>query len=208
MKTKITEKIKKLLALSDSPNKNEAEAALKKALLLMGRHSIADEDLKERKYHELLLWEGQRLHPCMVPVLIVVSEFNVLVIKSRGRIRIFGTTENLEIARYVFEYLCQTFKTLSYKNKITYTSGYYMGLKDSILKTLRSAKEQIQEEGLVLVDEHDAVKEWYQKEYGAKVSAHRCSFNSDQRDLGREHGKNIRINPAIKEKQTETLRLE
>lgn len=41
------DKIKKLLALAESPNENEAQAALLKARQLMAEHKIGEADLEE-----------------------------------------------------------------------------------------------------------------------------------------------------------------
>ena len=41
------EKIKKLLALAESPNEHEAKAALLKARQLMAEHKIAEAELKD-----------------------------------------------------------------------------------------------------------------------------------------------------------------
>ena len=48
------DKIKKLLALAESPNENEAQAALLKARQLMAEHKIGEADLEEPEDKEHL----------------------------------------------------------------------------------------------------------------------------------------------------------
>lgn len=48
------DKIKKLLALAESPNENEAQAALLKARQLMAEHKIGEADLEEPEDKEIL----------------------------------------------------------------------------------------------------------------------------------------------------------
>lgn len=48
------DKIKKLLALAESPNENEAQAALLKARQLMAEHKIGEADLEEPEDKEVL----------------------------------------------------------------------------------------------------------------------------------------------------------
>lgn len=49
MAINIKDKIAKLLALAESPNENEAKAALLKARELMAEHKLRPEDVKKAK---------------------------------------------------------------------------------------------------------------------------------------------------------------
>ena len=54
MATNIKDKIAKLLALAESPNENEAKAALLKARELMAEHKLRPEDVKKAKNDQSL----------------------------------------------------------------------------------------------------------------------------------------------------------
>ncbi len=45
----ILEKIKKLIALSESPNESEAAAALSKVQVLLAKHDLTMTDIKQKK---------------------------------------------------------------------------------------------------------------------------------------------------------------
>lgn len=54
MATNIKDKIAKLLALAESPNENEAKAALLKARELMAEHKLRREDVKKAKKEKVI----------------------------------------------------------------------------------------------------------------------------------------------------------
>ena len=54
MATNIKDKIAKLLALAESPNENEAKAALLKARELMAEHKLRPEDVKKAKKEKVI----------------------------------------------------------------------------------------------------------------------------------------------------------
>ena len=62
MATNIKDKIAKLLALAESPNENEARAALLKARELMAEHKLRPEDVKRPKGKGHPQGPGHHLH--------------------------------------------------------------------------------------------------------------------------------------------------
>ena len=74
------EKIKKLLALAESPNEHEAKAALLKAKELMAEHKLSELDVKDTGKKEVkeVLLEGMqastRHNPWIIPLSTVIGE--------------------------------------------------------------------------------------------------------------------------------------
>jgi len=108
-KEKMVEKIKKVMALTSSSAKGEAETALKKAQELMLKYNI--ENLDKRQAEEYLFRPVGPLYK-NVPNYIrdlasTVSEYyfvkHILCWNGRNRyFEFFGTKENLDIAEYIF----------------------------------------------------------------------------------------------------------
>lgn len=73
------DKIKKLLALAESPNEHEAKAALLKARQLMAEHKIAEAELKDVEKQEVReVWTditcSKRRNPWVVHLSAVIGE--------------------------------------------------------------------------------------------------------------------------------------
>jgi len=116
---KVVDKVKKLMALGESPNKNEAERALKKAYELMTKHNIKnihDENSSQFNYRPIGIKCGKRTPSFMYDIGRIVDDFYyVKYIRSHhydGRtggtykhFEIFGKPENLDLAEYVWHFL-------------------------------------------------------------------------------------------------------
>ncbi|HUU87426.1 MAG TPA: DUF2786 domain-containing protein [Candidatus Glassbacteria bacterium] len=116
---KIVDKVKKLMALGESPNKNESERALSKAHELMRKHNI--DNLKEEREYEFTVRPigislGKRTPNYMYSIGRIVSDFYfVKYISSyhfdenkwvnQRHFELFGKPENLDLAEYVFHFL-------------------------------------------------------------------------------------------------------
>lgn len=73
------DKIKKLLALAESPNEHEAKAALLKARQLMAEHKIAEAELKDVEKQEVKdirtdITCSKRRNPWIIPLSAVIGE--------------------------------------------------------------------------------------------------------------------------------------
>ncbi len=111
-------KIKKLLALAESPNPHEAEAAMLKAHELIARHNI---DLlaldRKRRFVSALVGSPALRHPRDRYTLAnLIQDFYFVqgvwvpaYVMERGKmgrvLEVSGTSENVEMASYVFDYI-------------------------------------------------------------------------------------------------------
>jgi hypothetical protein len=110
MNPEIVEKIKKLLRLGQSGNPHEAELALSRAFELAARHRIDMSALDLDEESERLVHEyfhiGHRVTFLRQRVLnIVVKFFNVQVCITHPRVVLVGTSADIAIAWYVYEFL-------------------------------------------------------------------------------------------------------
>ena len=175
--TDIIEKIKKLLRLSRSSNRHEAELALARALELARQHAIAidtlnpDDAVREKQTtHRDTAAEARLSYDKRYALAIVRHFFRVSTVEVqclrewRGRQRfgvkvIFvGTRSEIEISIYVFGFLVAHFARCwrkvqgKFRNRQAFVHGMYLGVW-SKLEELRESEPKGME--LVLAG-HDA----------------------------------------------------
>lgn len=110
------EKIKKLLALAESPNEHEARAALLKARELMAEHKIKEEDLQDTANRKVNIVKtkhtcSKRKNPWVVDVATVIGEnyccqavYSHKYGKQTNTIEFIGLDEDIDICIMVFNY--------------------------------------------------------------------------------------------------------
>lgn len=160
----VISKVKKLLALSESPNEHEARSALAKAQALMLEHELSmaeveSYDPEAGKYEEQVVREGSPIMPYethfaggVIQEFFFVEVFTRTVRSERTeRLLFFGKPGNVETARHVFEYLAQTFRRLwdEFRTEHGLTSkearSFYAGLVDGLTAKLRAERRQQKE---------------------------------------------------------------
>lgn len=116
MATNIKDKIAKLLALAESPNENEAKAALLKARELMAEHKLRPEEVvkadKVKVIREVLdVTCTAMTNPWAVSLSAIIAEhYCCRAYRNRGagcktnRIGLVGLEEDFEIAKRIFLY--------------------------------------------------------------------------------------------------------
>jgi len=159
-KEEVTEKIRKLLALSYSPVEAEAKLALAKARELMMKWTVEEYELQngqKTEFVEITLFKGEK-RPFKIKLItsILQSYFNVKTLtyneRYKKRIICFGTRSSTEFAVYVFSYLSEIFDSLWSQNRVlfnlneTYKKRYFMGLAEGFMDYLKSQIRHAQEE--------------------------------------------------------------
>lgn len=115
-------KIKKLLALSESPNENEAYAAAQKVQLLISAHGLEQADLKtveagseldEPLVNEVIEHMGQRVAAWKFSLLGAICRANYCKCLGGGQhgIRALGRRTHVEICRSYYHYFVQVVET-------------------------------------------------------------------------------------------------
>src|SRR5690606_29070704 len=128
--SRVLERIAKLLALAESPNLNEAQAAMSAARRLMLKHNIAQATQASAgryAFRHIGRPTGRRSPAERVLGVILSEHFFVEVIwvpvwrplegKRGSVIEACGTLENLEIAAYVYDFLLHTSERLWLEHK-------------------------------------------------------------------------------------------
>lgn len=212
MNTELLEKIKKLLSLAQSDNEHEAKLASSKALELLTKHNLSMQEVEfvGLDYSEEVLDEGKRVSPESKFIDSILNKhFNVftLQVKRKGSytLKILGDKTNTEIARYMYLFLNDTFKTLfkQYRKSTGATASsrqsYYMGLYKGFCQQMEDAKNKVEfEKGLVWAGDPGLNKFFKDKYPNAGYSnSYVNTKDMAAQSAGYEHGKNIRVHKGI-----------
>ena len=171
---KVIAKIQRLLALAQSDNEHEAEAAMAAAQRLMLKHNIALGQRVGAAYAWRHLGEITERRPSYTKLLaailtrhffveaVWVDTFDPAEGKTGTVLEILGTPENLEIAAYVWDFLLRAAEGQWQAHKrakgIRADGGrraYFNGLMVGFREKLDAQKQQHQTEGLVWVGDPD-----------------------------------------------------
>ena len=220
-KEAILKKIKKLMALAGSPNENEARIASEKAQELMVRHQLSVQTIEatDLDYDDECIDQANKMtkeHSFILSILrehffvktYIQRKYEGLHEKSmrakyKIHIKMVGTPTNVAVARYVYEYLMQTYKGLwkTYKTDFqrpeSAKTSYYAGLTLGIKAHLKEVQKKVETEtGMVLVDDTGLVKKM--KEMGLrKGKSSSYNHSATDQDAGHEHGKKVSIARAL-----------
>lgn len=222
-KGKVAERIARLLALAESPNVHEAEAAMAAAQRLLLKHNI---ELREARAAQGYTWKhfgaptGRTTEAQRVLSIIITKHFFVEAIwvpvyrplegKRGSVLEVIGTPENIEIAEYVHGYLVETAERLWREHKSeqgirgnrdrrTFLAGVMSGMRD---KLAREAKRSA-DAGLVWVADGD-LETWFRRRHPhVRHVRYAGQQRSEAYAHGREAGQKIVIHRGMKDRATE-----
>jgi predicted SprT family Zn-dependent metalloprotease len=171
--SRLVEKVARLLALAESSNRHEAEAAAAQAQRLMLKHNLdVQKDARGYAFRHVGRPTGRVIESERLLAMILGKHFFVEVIwvpvyrplegKRGSVLEVCGTSANLEIAEYVHQFLTHTAERLwadhkrargipGDRDRRTYLAGVMAGFAE---KLGRQAKQHA-EEGLVWVKDAD-----------------------------------------------------
>jgi hypothetical protein len=223
-KEEVILKIRKLLALTESPNEHEANAAMCKVQDLLTKYHLSMLDLNKSdkgenggggpKYWEtaIQLPKGYTILQRYV-VTILVNHFYVEVLtpaltKDSCAITIVGEDHNIEIAYYVYHSLIKQFIYLwndSLENKETTLSDYQgvlLGMYTGLNKKLESEKQVTLAESKALTvasdDLHSFVLKKAQNKAGHPFSPDKTLIDGTAFALGKKLGASMSVAAGIK----------
>ena len=215
---KVGERIARLLALAESPNVHEAEAAMAAAQRLLLKHNI---ELRGARSAQGYAWRhlgeatGRTTEAERVLSLILGKHFFVEAIwvpvyrpllgKRGSVLEICGSPENVEIAEYVHGYLVQTAGRLwmehkalhgifSNRERRTFLAGVMTGMSD---KLSREAKKS-ESAGLVWVADGDLDTFFRHRHPHVRHVRYAGQRRTDAYAHGREAGQKIVIHKGVK----------
>ncbi len=222
----LLDSIRRLLALSASPNEHEARSALAKAQELMLRHNIAMADVEaagrpsdrwtDRPVHQA----GRNKPAWLAPLSQVVARFFFVEIWNRrerhldgrfvNRTFVFGEPTNVEIARYVFGFLAEVFPDLWRRHARATGSPrrlaveYYLGLSEGLAAKLTRDRQAAARDGgsgaLVLLQRQ--LTQRFGETHPALRKQHRCLKVGGTFFDGLSAGRQIEVRRAISDRHS------
>jgi hypothetical protein len=224
---KIVERIARLLALAESPNRHEAEAAMAAAQRLMLKHNLdAARAAAARSYRFVHLGRptGRVLEHERLVAMILGKYFFVEAIwipayrplegKRGSVLEICGTRANLAIAEYVHGFVHQTADRLwrehrraqaiaSNRDRRAYLAGVMTGFAD----TLARQDVKSRGEGLVWVGDGNLARYFRKRHPHIRHVRHAGQRRTDAWSHGREAGRKIVLHRPVQSAATSRGRL-
>lgn len=228
----ILKRIQKLLGLANSDNENEAKLATARANELLIKHNLTLQEVKDVQFTygtKDLEKTGLTLKPYQKMIAsILMDYFFVRAVVSKkhvgfssgqwGRakaqyekvIQLVGTTENCEIASYIFSYLNSAYPRLwkEYQDRTGEGAkgkySYYLGLSSGITKMLKETRWKVESETGLVVQKDKNLEDHMKKKYGNSSYGgdSKSDINGDVYRDGVEDGKNITLRKPIESETT------
>ncbi|KAB3535652.1 DUF2786 domain-containing protein [Alkaliphilus pronyensis] len=217
MNAKIVEKIKKLLALSESSNEYEAQLSMLKAQELLVRHKLSLKEVRESKIYDSKIKEKvskvsftKAKWKAQLAKLIADNFGCYCYFKTRRThtIAFFGRDEDIDICNIVLEYAVDCIdskvKRLRYiQVRDGYSTkglenDYALGFINGLQKKYEEQKRVNQDWGLILVKDREVVEAHSQINFKKRININ-TSFRgfSDVYYEGCEDGKKFSIADKI-----------
>lgn len=214
---KILSRVKLLLALARSPNEHEAANAMRMANKYLLKYNLELADVgTPRNYSTRYLGRctGRVQEYEYTLAHILQEHFFVCVIWTNSydpfrnvagrKLQISGTSENLEIAEYVYNYVMSLSKRLwaahrrecreAGGTKLQYLAGLLRGLHEKLDSQRRELKEEL---GLVWLGD-SALKEYFRYLYPRTIKCGGYGVTRGERyEAGLEDGRKINIHKGI-----------
>ncbi len=224
---RIVERIARLLALAESPNQHEAEAATVAAQRLMLKYNLdVRRDAKSRGYAFRHLGtptgrvtESERLLAMILSrhffvEVIWVPVYRPLEAKRGSVLEVCGSSSNLEIAEYVYDFMRNTAGRLWSEHKVehgirgnrdrrTYLAGVMAGFAEKLAKDARRHRE----EGLVWVRDADLSGYLRARHPHIRHVRHTGAQRNEAFSHGRQAGQNIVLHRGVRGAAVERGRL-
>ena len=218
---KIISRVQKLLKLAQSQNAHEAKLATAKANQLLLQYNLQQihNDQKEEDAVVDRVYQAPRSNAKMSAMYSILKSFYVKPVYSQGEGEVFlevlGDRANVEIARYVCDFLDGELDRLWLKQKKDNPSIKGLAAKNSFIKGVaegyhlkmqevkKSFATQDQKSLMILTQ---SLQRKTDMAYG-KLGSRRTNSHEDLNSklLGISAGKNLSINPALKKESSHAL---
>jgi hypothetical protein len=224
-------RIKKLLALAESKNRFEADAAMTKAHELIARHNIElNRHEDKRDFLSIFIGQPALRHPRedyhLANLLqdyyfisgIWVSAYVIGKGKMGRVLEISGTVQNLKIAEYVHDFIIQFIdaqwrqynrqKRMNRFRKTDFAAGIIEGFRDKLESSV--VKKKKKKDIFALIQKGDPqLANYFKFKYPHTASVKKTALHQDARIIrdGKKLGKKLVIARGICEKKTGRVRL-
>ena len=209
----VLRKVKKLMALSSSSNKNEAEQAMIKSQELLLKHNIETKHLASSDEDKVFLkriMKQPKKTSKMMAIARILEAFFVSVVFSRTLegtyLEILGSKVNLQIAEYVADVLDKKLDDLwdqiKHEHKLkglTAKNSFFLGIAIGYCKKIQALKTSYPTaitQNLIVVEKNlEKAKALVYKRLSHSSGTSR--YCETAASLGKQAGTSLNINPAI-----------
>ncbi len=213
--------VRKLLSLADSPNEHEAQVAVQKARRLLVKYNIDLVNLDaERRFESRIVGEVKGRHTSAEIWLSAIlnrfffveaiwsQSYDAVNDRSGTRLQIYGTSQNLDMAGYVYGYLNGLLPQLwdTYQEREGLSGNrerqrYYTGVLEGFHAKLTEQEGQLERDH-ALVWMGDAALKSYYRHINPNVHTRYGGGGrrNDVYDAGVEEGRNVNIHRPVREK--------
>ncbi len=207
----IFRKVQKLMALSASSNKNEAELAMIKSQQLLMKHNLDSKYIgEEEKIVLKRIMKQKKTDAKMEAISRILQTFFVNVVYNRGSgftyLEILGSEVNVEIAEYVASVLqAELDKLWSQAQRESFLRGavaknsFFRGLAKGYCNKIQALKREYTSDvtrSLMVIEKQltEAKEMVYPRLITSKSSRSHCREASQ---IGEQMGRQLNINPAL-----------
>jgi len=215
-KEKIVDKIRKLLALSESSNEHEALLAMENANKLLMKHNLEMSDVSEVDLNEMIeddIISGKRIMTYKTNLLNSVMKLNncEIIVHNRVRgekiVKALGKKHNIQVSVSMYEYLIATMEKIAKKERVSNLNSFRIGFAYSINQKVneiireRNKKQNEFDEACtaLVVVEKALVKKFMREKYPNIRTTSTKSSISDQASYmsGRSAGASVSLNAQV-----------
>lgn len=211
-------KIKKLLALTDSPNVAEASVAMSKVHQLLKEYNLSLSDIKmdnrfsiveddyftfqrEKKWRTILVYDVAVANYCSC----------LRYLHSNGKVvlKIVGKEHNILATRIMLDYLLVTIDRLAQREKVDMRGSYKMGFVNSLGIRLKAMSQTEAIECTALVVQEKSAIDQYFKERGDVKSlavSYKVHKNGSY-DQGYTDGTTVSLNRQVDSQYSDKVRV-
>jgi len=217
---KLLSKIKKLLALAQSSNAHESQLATIKANQLLLKHNLnlLDSNIEEETC-VLTVLESKRSNGKMRAIYQILKSFYVQPVLNYGKGRVYleiiGNRQNVLIGEYVAHFLDKELESLWKKSKIEMNlkgtsskNSFFLGAAKGFDKKMEVLTKDAFTNSKELILLKDNLTKHVNRVY-PRMSASYDSTNTCEKslELGLKAGKNLSINPSVKNSSLKNIYL-
>lgn len=217
VETKILEKVKKLLSLSQSDNEHEARLATIKANRLLQEHNLnLQGDISDDEETILIkVLKSKKITGKHQAIYKILHHFFVAPVFSYGQgvvhLEIIGERDNVLCAEYIAHFLDHTLEKLYSKEKVKRTisgarakKSFMLGIADGFIGKIKN-EPSFKETAIIKMERNLQihVSKVYPKLRGKKVKESTCDLKA--RSLGQTYGKSLSITPGLANKNKQKL---
>ncbi len=213
---KVKSKIEKLLALADSDNPHEAEAATLKANQLLLKYNLQNLDYDEDDVETCvkLVFRTKKLNATMNALYDILQYFYVQPVFNRTRegvgLDVVGTRINVEMADYITKFLASEFEILWNKARkqdprlkgLKMKNNYILGVATGFTQKLKAERNLLKNDKsssreLMIMEENLSQQVRMAFPRLSRQAGSSASFDAHARAKGQRDGGNISIRPGV-----------